>query len=107
MRTGKERLGGKSTDEQRVDNCKVPLELRGLKPRPDRCVDDASTTSRRCQKRPPIFIGKAGTRGEGRRREASRQRLLDRPPSRMMATESHCLVLLAIGTMCKSEHRVQ
>jgi hypothetical protein len=46
-RTGKERLGGKSTDEQRVDNCKVPLELRGLKPRPDRCGDDASTTSRR------------------------------------------------------------
>jgi hypothetical protein len=47
MRTGKERLGGKSTDEQRVDNCKVPLELRGLKPRPDGCVDAASTTSRR------------------------------------------------------------
>jgi hypothetical protein len=36
-RTGKERLGGKSSDEQRVDNCKVPPELRGPKPRPDQC----------------------------------------------------------------------
>jgi hypothetical protein len=46
-RTGKERLGRKSSDEQRVDNCKVPLELRGPKPRPDDCVDDASTNSKR------------------------------------------------------------
>jgi hypothetical protein len=38
-RTGKERIGSKSSDEQRVDNCKVPLELRGSKPRPDDCVD--------------------------------------------------------------------
>ena len=37
VRTGKERLGGKATDEQRVDNCKVPLDLRGPKPRPDEC----------------------------------------------------------------------
>jgi len=36
-RTGKERLGGKASDEQRVDNCKVPLELRGPIPRPDNC----------------------------------------------------------------------
>ena len=28
-RTGKERLGGKASDEQRVDNCKVPLDRRG------------------------------------------------------------------------------
>jgi hypothetical protein len=34
-RTGKERLGGKASDEQRVDNCKVPPEQRGSKPRPD------------------------------------------------------------------------
>jgi hypothetical protein len=34
-RTGKERLGGKASDEQRVDNCKVPPEQRGPKPRPD------------------------------------------------------------------------
>ena len=36
-RTGKERLGGKSSDEQRVDNCKVPPDLRGSKPRPEQC----------------------------------------------------------------------
>jgi hypothetical protein len=46
-RTGKERLGGKSSDEQRVDNCNVPPELRGPKPRPDHCVDDVSTSPRR------------------------------------------------------------
>jgi hypothetical protein len=46
-RTAKERLSGKSTDEQRVDNCKVPLELRGAKPRPDHCVDDVNVPSRR------------------------------------------------------------
>jgi hypothetical protein len=31
-RTAKERLGGKSSGEQRVDNCKVPPALRGPKP---------------------------------------------------------------------------
>jgi hypothetical protein len=41
-RTGKERLGGKASDEQRTDNCKVPIELRGPKPRPDDCPDAAS-----------------------------------------------------------------
>jgi hypothetical protein len=35
--TGKERLGEKWTDEQRTDNCKVPLGKRGSKPRPDTC----------------------------------------------------------------------
>jgi hypothetical protein len=42
-RTGKERLRGKASDEQRVDNCKVPLALRGPKPRPDQCAEEAST----------------------------------------------------------------
>jgi hypothetical protein len=37
-RTGKERLGGKASDEQRVDNCNVPVDLRGPTPRPDSCV---------------------------------------------------------------------
>jgi hypothetical protein len=37
VRTAKERLGGKAADEQRVDNCKVPPELRGPTPRPDDC----------------------------------------------------------------------
>jgi len=45
-RTAKERLGGKASDEQRVDNCKVPLELRGPKSRPDQC-GDASTPAKR------------------------------------------------------------
>jgi hypothetical protein len=35
--TAKERLGEKWTDEQRVDNCNVPLDKRGSKPRPDAC----------------------------------------------------------------------
>ena len=35
--TGKERLGEKWKDEQRIDNCNVPLDKRGPKPRPDTC----------------------------------------------------------------------
>ena len=35
--TGKERLGPKWTDEQRIDNCKVPIDKRGAKPRPSAC----------------------------------------------------------------------
>jgi hypothetical protein len=46
-RTGKERLGGKASDEQRVDNCKVPPDLRGPKPRSDDCGDGVSTRSKR------------------------------------------------------------
>jgi hypothetical protein len=38
--TGKERLGPKWTDEQRIDNCKVPLDKRGGKPRPSACAND-------------------------------------------------------------------
>lgn len=37
--TGKERLGPKWTDEQRLDNCKVPVEKRGTKPRSSACDD--------------------------------------------------------------------
>jgi hypothetical protein len=36
--TLKERLGAKWKDEQRVDNCNIPPEKRGSKPRPDRCA---------------------------------------------------------------------
>jgi hypothetical protein len=43
VKTGKERLGGKASDEQRVDNCNVPLESRGAKIRPDECQQRAST----------------------------------------------------------------
>ncbi|QOZ32921.1 hypothetical protein XH92_15615 [Bradyrhizobium sp. CCBAU 53421] len=35
--TGKERLGRKWTDEQRIDNCNVPPDKRGTKPRPSAC----------------------------------------------------------------------
>jgi hypothetical protein len=37
--TGKERLGPKWTDEQRLDNCQVPIAKRGTKPRPSACAD--------------------------------------------------------------------
>ncbi|MBV8753961.1 MAG: hypothetical protein JO328_13960 [Hyphomicrobiales bacterium] len=40
VRTGKERLGNKWSDEQGVDNCKVPPEKRGTKARPDTCPPD-------------------------------------------------------------------
>jgi hypothetical protein len=40
IRTAKERLGSKASDEQRVDNCKVPLDRRGPKLRPDECSSD-------------------------------------------------------------------
>jgi hypothetical protein len=33
--TLKERLSDKASDDQRVDNCHVPVERRGPKPRPD------------------------------------------------------------------------
>lgn len=35
--TGKERLGPKWMDEQRLDNCNVPIEKRGSRPRPSAC----------------------------------------------------------------------
>jgi hypothetical protein len=35
--TGKERLGRKWMDEQRIDNCNVPINKRGSKPRPSTC----------------------------------------------------------------------
>jgi hypothetical protein len=41
--TGKERLGPKWTDEQRIDNCHVPIDKRGSKPRPDACPNSPSS----------------------------------------------------------------
>jgi hypothetical protein len=35
--TGKERLGRKWMDEQRIDNCNVPIDKRGSRPRPSDC----------------------------------------------------------------------
>lgn len=36
--TMKERLSGKASDPQRVNDCKVPLERRGDRPRPADCA---------------------------------------------------------------------
>jgi hypothetical protein len=36
--TAKERPTGKARDEQRVNDCKVPVELRGPQPRPTECA---------------------------------------------------------------------
>jgi hypothetical protein len=41
--TGKERLGPKWTDEQRIDNCHVPIDKRGQKPRPSACANRPSS----------------------------------------------------------------
>ncbi|MGY2990186.1 MULTISPECIES: hypothetical protein [Bradyrhizobium] len=41
--TGKERLGRKWTDEQRIDNCNVPPDKRGAKPRPSVCPPTPSS----------------------------------------------------------------
>ena len=38
VQTLKERLSDKASDAQRVDNCHVPPDRRGAKPRPD-CPD--------------------------------------------------------------------
>jgi hypothetical protein len=35
--TGKERLGPKWMDEQRIDNCKVPADKQGARPRSSAC----------------------------------------------------------------------
>lgn len=35
--TGKERLGRKWMDEQRIDNCNVPIDKRGSRPRSNVC----------------------------------------------------------------------
>ena len=42
LRTLKERLSDKASDEQRVDNCRVPLERRGSQPRPG-CPGEAES----------------------------------------------------------------
>ena len=40
--TGKERMGRKWMDEQRIDNCNVPADKRGSKPRPGNCLHSPS-----------------------------------------------------------------
>jgi hypothetical protein len=41
VKTGKERLGDKASDEQRADNCKVAPERWGKTARPASCAQDA------------------------------------------------------------------
>lgn len=41
--TGKERLGPKWSDEQRIDNCRVPIDKRGSKERPNACATSPSS----------------------------------------------------------------
>jgi hypothetical protein len=43
-KTLKERLSDKASDEQRVDNCRVPPEKRGTTPRPG-CPGETLATS--------------------------------------------------------------
>ena len=40
--TGKERLGRKWMDEQRIDNCNVPIDKRGARTRPGTCAHTPS-----------------------------------------------------------------
>ena len=44
-KTLKERLSDKASDEQRVDNCRVPPGERGPKPRPGCSADDARAST--------------------------------------------------------------
>ena len=44
-KTLKERLGDKASDDQRVDNCKVPVAERGSKLRPDDCLHGRSAAN--------------------------------------------------------------
>jgi hypothetical protein len=43
-KTSKERLSRKADDEQRVNNCRVPAELRGSTPRPG-CPGEQTSVS--------------------------------------------------------------
>ena len=44
VKTGKERLSSKASDDQRVDNCKVPPESRGSAVRSSSCEDKDQPT---------------------------------------------------------------
>ena len=40
--TGKERMGRKWMDEQRIDDCNVPIDKRGSRTRPGNCMNSPS-----------------------------------------------------------------
>jgi len=46
VKTLKERLSDKASDDQRVDNCGVPFDRRGSRPRPDCAGDPPSLTAK-------------------------------------------------------------
>jgi hypothetical protein len=50
-KTSKERLSDKASDNQRVNNCRVPLEQRGSTPRPDCIRETESSTTATTQQR--------------------------------------------------------
>jgi len=50
--TLKERLSDKASDEQRIDNCRVPLERRGARPRPE-CADPVTAPAQSADGRRP------------------------------------------------------
>jgi hypothetical protein len=52
LKSAKERLSDKASDEQRVDNCHVPPEKRGTKPRPDCRAPETAEKSASGQKQP-------------------------------------------------------
>ena len=49
--TLKERLSDKASDEQRIDNCRVPLERRGARPRPE-CANRAAAPAQAADQGP-------------------------------------------------------
>jgi hypothetical protein len=50
-KTSKERLSTKASDDQRVDNCRVPFEQRGSIPRPDCASETQSSTAAKAKQR--------------------------------------------------------
>lgn len=48
--TLKERLSDKASDDQRIDNCRVPVERRGTRPRPE-CADRSAAPARSAEER--------------------------------------------------------
>lgn len=46
-RSAKERLSDKASDEQRVNDCKVPADRRGTRTRPQECGGDAGPAAPR------------------------------------------------------------
>src|SRR3546814_15199700 len=75
VKTGKERLSDKASDEQRVNDCKVPPERRGASHRPTEC-------GRRSQPaEPPPDCGRGQSRSDQCKVERRRGATLPRPDS--------------------------